>query len=624
MNSAVQRLKIAYEILEARRAGKAARDASNIPKAVINERKLPGLRAALMGRAVSDIGELDLFTPLQSVAAVRQYMTHLADAPPIEKAVAAMYLRPILSYLGTVYQSGGGFRNHSDFENADAELAELRRDGAEIGEARAALFGKYRSAGWDAANSAAEKSGKLAAEVQGLLFAEDEKLSLQMREIRASLEQFESRVHDATEKYNEALNKYGGDSPEFMAAHAERMIISKDYTREIGRTAVIASKFRDESRQRKDEINGALAEHGVAVISNLLNKSPIDQFTAESWANQQTITKTASVKLKKIGYPVEKVRADIAEFYRLTHGRLAGIIIDSKGDRRANAADIEGERTGIVYLGSAFDKRVLWHEMGHHIENDAAAIEAATGFVHARRTSTKAKSLASLTGNNRFNKDEVAYEDNWFSPYIGKVYPQGNTEVFSMGLESFSDGHMLTTRITQDPEMFALILGFVETPPHPLYKVIRRIFDQAHGANAEMAETAANELEAQIARLAATVQVVADGWEIPKNYYYRNSLAREFPKLKYAGSATLSSGAVFRVFSASVRDYFTKRKKQGYFVIPDENFAADKYPDVKIMPGTLEQTRAALAYYQTAGIWPHALDNLKSLKELADGLDSNA
>lgn len=63
---------------------------------------------------------------------------------------------------------------------------------------------------------------------------------------------------------------------------------------------------------------------------------------------------------------------------------------------------------------------------------------------------------------HRFEKDEIAKPDHFYSPYVGKIYPGDRyTEMLSMGLERLYNNAALFAR--EDPEYFNLILQLVRS-----------------------------------------------------------------------------------------------------------------------------------------------------------------
>lgn len=241
-----------------------------------------------------------------------------------------------------------------------------------------------------------------------------------------------------------------------------------------------AGEMQTGYRKKLDAAMAGYAAVGWAMREGILEQSRITQEEADAWAQAQQITKSAATRLKKLGYAVSDVRRDMAEFQRLTGGRLRAVVIATDGSKRANAEGIHGHGSAVINLGSHFDKRTLWHELGHHLEADPSILAAARGFLAERADGTGLHSLAQLTGNSAYRPNERAYRDSFFSHYVGKHYPDA-TEVMSMGIESFSSPALLGERMHQDPGMFALIEGILKTAENPLVKLI-------HDVRAENAE----------------------------------------------------------------------------------------------------------------------------------------
>jgi hypothetical protein len=86
------------------------------------------------------------------------------------------------------------------------------------------------------------------------------------------------------------------------------------------------------------------------------------------------------------------------------------------------------------------------HEYGHQLEfNSPAHLKAANEFLARRTAGEQPRKLMDITGNPAYGHDEVAREDHFQNPYTGSHYPDGYTEVTSMGLE----------RMMRDPAEFA-------------------------------------------------------------------------------------------------------------------------------------------------------------------------
>ena len=121
-----------------------------------------------------------------------------------------------------------------------------------------------------------------------------------------------------------------------------------------------------------------------------------------------------------------------------------------------------------VNIGQKFSKRMTLHEVAHRAEYKCPEISLANKeWVRARCQkggfSTEPVKLMDLVPNDIYKKDEVALQDTFVDPYVGKVYPDLASEVLSMGLERFSSKSDLVKLYRQDPEHFYLTLGAIKT-----------------------------------------------------------------------------------------------------------------------------------------------------------------
>ena len=193
------------------------------------------------------------------------------------------------------------------------------------------------------------------------------------------------------------------------------------------------------------------------VIDKLIESSPITPEAARAWAEQQEVTTGAWNRLKKQRYNKEAFLNDLAEYYRLTHGRLPAVTVETKRQQRANASP----DAGTIRLGSHFDKRVLFHELSHLLEGDKNVRWASYEHMAERTQGEKAQWLGKLTGNHRYNRNERAKPDKFFSPYMGKDYPQKITEILSMGIQEFSSPERAGKLFKEDRETFEYTIGLL-------------------------------------------------------------------------------------------------------------------------------------------------------------------
>ncbi|QOJ22962.1 MAG: hypothetical protein HRU78_04290 [Gammaproteobacteria bacterium] len=250
-----------------------------------------------------------------------------------------------------------------------------------------------------------------------------------------------------------AINTANGYSVEEIAKAAEEFkaaMINK--TAALDLIKKLRGKKYEDQRKRIAELKDSIAPIGQKIIDTLLNSSKVTKEQADAWANSQIIEKSALTKLKKIWYREEDVRRDMAEFYRITGGKLRQVRIETDGSRRANASGIGHFEDNVIRPGSSFNKTILWHEMAHHLEADPAAKAASNGYLLKRRKSEKVYSLRSLTGNRGYRSNEGAYSDDFINPYVGKVYRDKTTEVWSMGIQYLSNPSDAAMLVAKDPK----------------------------------------------------------------------------------------------------------------------------------------------------------------------------
>jgi hypothetical protein len=105
-------------------------------------------------------------------------------------------------------------------------------------------------------------------------------------------------------------------------------------------------------------------------------------------------------------------------------------------------------------------RQLLFHELGHAVENlDAKYLKESKGFINSRATGP-AQSMNSLTNSTKYQSNEMGYPGKFLHPYVSKVYPN-STEVISMGLEHFSSPLLMSKFYKEDPEHFKLVLNVI-------------------------------------------------------------------------------------------------------------------------------------------------------------------
>jgi hypothetical protein len=154
-----------------------------------------------------------------------------------------------------------------------------------------------------------------------------------------------------------------------------------------------------------------------------------------------------------------KVIGGAIEFFALTNGggskTLKKLV---KTIDRANASNFGGE----INVGANPDEKMMFHEMGHHLEFSDPQVNAAASIWRDRRATGDRVKLSTFAGMGHYDDHEFAVPDHFISPYVGKTYMTGYTEVVSMGIESFSDPAHMKTLHDRDPEHFLFILGVIK------------------------------------------------------------------------------------------------------------------------------------------------------------------
>ena len=355
------------------------------------------------------------------------------------------------------------------------------------------------------------------------------------------------------------------------------------------------------NRDRVDGYKAIFEANGTAIRDKLAEASPVTQEQADAWAAEQVIDASAKAKLKKLGYKPEDVIRDMAEFYRMTGGKASAIRLSTDGGKRANAVGVT-DRLGekIINLGARFNKVTLWHELAHFLENDPIAKGASNGFLLKRREGEGVYSLRSLTGSNGYDKSEVAYKDHFMDAYVGKYYSDGVTEVFSMGVQYLSNPKDAARFAAQDPEMFALITGYLSAPLTP---AMAAKLNMHKGAVGEAMEKKANEaelFERALAYFAKQAPITKDDWfdklERTGTYWadvdwYMLSLCKKGVP-QYVGSS-----GDYRIFSGIVRNPSTKRQVKG-FIIGNINSLVR----AKAIPGDLTAAQALIGVTNHSGV----------------------
>jgi hypothetical protein len=122
--------------------------------------------------------------------------------------------------------------------------------------------------------------------------------------------------------------------------------------------------------------------------------------------------------------------------------------------------------TGYIKLDEKANRTTVIHEIAHHIEFSHPEVErAAAQFRYSKCErkggSTSLKPLKEIVPGSRYDADERAMTDKFVSPYVGKFYSDGSTEVVSMGMQHLGKHNDFIKLLDKDPEHAHFIIGML-------------------------------------------------------------------------------------------------------------------------------------------------------------------
>lgn len=596
------RLKLCSNLLTLREKINASDGGNKIKVSVMAKRRMSAIRRVLLGRGAVSLSD-ELLSPQIAGARLLAELKAVKDKPEHERVAAASYVRAIIKTLRVIQDAESTIGMGMDAQGFTRELLDaanaiLSVDDDEIRKradpviddciGRGAFGDELRAelatavAGGTDADVQVSSFVRMKAEAYDKVLAQQQAMYKDVIAIRSNPDIDQAAIDEAYKEYYDFLD-------EVMAPVGD------------ARNEVILA-------ERKKASN-AFARVGVKLIATVMNASPITPDAAALWAKAQEITPPAVARLRKIGYPLEKVRADMAEFYRFTAGRVATVRIHSNGSRRANATDIEAHgKVGTIHLDASFDKRVLWHELAHHMEADPVAKLSAGQFIRRRSVDGTSHSLRSLTKNPGYRSDEVAFKGDFFSPYVGKIYRDGVTEVFSMGVESFSNPEMLARRAADDPQTLEFVAGFVKAPVSPLAKAHMSLREIVREMQDDVTDAVAESKTSLIQALAATVKLTPD-----TDTQWLGGRDWELSKWKQIGRFEESG---YYLLAGKVRNWQTKRQTNGFVLANLKNGWVHRTE----ITGTDQDTvKAMFAIYRESGIMPsiYSMDDGEFLRKNA-------
>lgn len=473
----------------------------------------------------------------------------------------------------------------------DSDLSERARARAgAIGDPeKLAAFNLVSSRGVAVSFDRAELLGKIQAReaVQSKVEVEKrariEEVNSQINALNAEVAQELKRLNAKLREVNEAI-RAGNAHPNDQDAIFEAM--ERLQASHRARYAELKREFDARASESVDTPGigqPELRSEGKVVIDAVLAASKVTEAQAKEWASRQPVAKATLAFLKKAGYPEAKLRADLADFYRLVGGKVPEVEIETSKSGRAHADGIGATiMRKTIAAGKNFNRAVLFHELAHHFEADATASAAANGYLVKRRHSTIRSSLRSITGNPNFDPSEGAYVDDFLNPYMGKFYPGGETEVFSMGVQYLADPEAAAVMVAKDPELFALITGYLTQDATPAMQAVLSLQRDTADSSKTAAAATESAFKDAIDRLAAKAPLVATDWFDTLDHSGRAWAAimrviKRGSVPTYVGSGQ-GDYAGYHVLTATLRDENTRRQARGHLVVHITAGSADTSP----------------------------------------------
>lgn len=501
---------------------------------------------------------IDPSNPVESIKSLTDYLRNgISAVPEALRAAEAETIRKIYYLL----PNGSG----DDTSSARNEFLTVLTDFMRTpGDSMAAAFDHYKSAGnvfdvdVEVVKSTEESIRELAAKPP-----ED---TPEIAAQRKAADEEYGRLQDTLSKLLaiNAANGYDKEEIDKAADEYEALLAQKKAV--WGQISELSNQKHIEKNKRIRELQDRIDPVGLKIIDTLRNSSKISFEQADSWASNQVIEKSAITRLKKMGYPESDIRRDMAEFYLITGGKLRQIRLETDGSKRAHASGIGHFEDNVIRPGSNFNKTVLWHEMAHHLEADSAAKAASNGYLLKRRKNERVYSLRSLTGSRGYRSDEGAYDDHFISPYIGKIYPDKTTEVWAMGIQYLAKPYDAAMMLAKDPEMVALVAGYLQADLTPAMKALQAIQDGAKDKAQEKRDQVKSEYEQALDKLATGVEIIDDGWFGALDPVDQENLLSRWGGLGDPEAKFIGSWGGYRVFTGKFRDKLSKRTKKGYAV----------------------------------------------------------
>lgn len=386
------------------------------------------------------------------------------------------------------------------------------------------------------------------------------------------------------------------DRSALSALQDKRAEYAENYKKTFAAVRLIAvNRLKEFEAEKAEKAIEMFRAEGEAVIGSIMAASPVTAEQATAWASRQIIDAAALGKLSRLGYKKADVYRDLADFYRLTGGKSSAVRLSVDGGKRANAVGVDARLDEkVINLGSNFDRTTLFHELAHFLENDPISKAASNGFLVKRRESPQPYSLRELTGNKNYGPNEIAVKDSFMNAYIGKIYRDGVTEVFSMGVQYLANPKDAAIFAAKDPEMFALISGYLTSDLTPAMHAKLNMHVGAIDDLQTKREDESAKYTSAIELLSSQVTITPDTWwdDLKANDGYVAGLLESYAFTRGKTPKYIGSYGEYKVFEGVFRNKNTKRNAKGYLVA--SRIGSGVIPDYCPVHGDINTVKALI------------------------------
>jgi hypothetical protein len=259
------------------------------------------------------------------------------------------------------------------------------------------------------------------------------------------------------------------------------------------------SKRRGDAEQRLEAKMEGIREE---MLKTKLSEKEIFRLT-----NSVSISNPPGAK-KSTPQEIAETRKHLEEFVRMFNGKGLTEIMAGESDFRSQLAYLNlnpSQRahaiTNTGFITTNGNKQTLFHEIGHIVEaqrpwlrDHAERWRNVRAFTLARAQADpetqklvgggsnapvpyslqkvastgqetpvyKFKDMIALRDHG-YKEDEIGFVHRYMSPYLGKIYNSGITEVISMTSEYFAAPHLMAYLYKRHPDLFALGVGLANT-----------------------------------------------------------------------------------------------------------------------------------------------------------------